>query len=163
MLKIAGIMLLSLSVWFLVNNRSKRLRQKMGCEDAIVALVGFIKSKIVSQSAPLCNICTEFYDERLEIRGFYNILYQKQSDSLSKALFEISAKECESAILDSAKEFSCSVGFCCCTKDAVSLCDKYISDIQSKLSSVRVADKKRSELYSKLTVICALSVFVLCI
>ncbi|MBE6570809.1 MAG: hypothetical protein E7656_00995 [Ruminococcaceae bacterium] len=163
MLKTFGVLLMSLSVWYLGNGFSKKLRQKMDCEDAIISLVVFIKSKIVSHSAPVCDICADFYDARLDIGRFYELLSQMQSDSLSKALCEISTKECETTILDSAKEFACSVGFCCCAQEAVSLCDRYISDMQAKLSSVRTADKKRSELYSKLAVICALSVFVLCI
>ncbi len=163
MLKIAGTILLSFSVWLIGAYKSRSLKHKMDVEDGLFSLVEHIKNVIRAQGLALCDIYRTFKDERLDMPHFYESLHSGKCDSLLYALDTVSTKDCDKRLRDCIKSFADAVGNSYCAGDAVVLCDKYLELMRTRISQVRDEDKKREGLYSKLGFISACAVFVLCI
>ena len=163
MLKLFGIALVSFSVWLGGNRVSKMVKKKMSLEDALLNLVEYIKSMICAGSFALCDIFASFRDGRIEIARFYEILHSKECNSLTLALDKLSLTDCDGELLFCLRNFSENIGNCYSSQEAVLLCDKCTSQMKNRLSLIRESDKKREQMYKKLSFILACGIFVLCL
>lgn len=154
---------MSLSVWLAGLRFSHSIKRKMDVEDGLLELVDYIKKMICAGGFALFDIYHSFYDKRLDVNGFFDVLRQKDCDSLKNALLRIDEKTCDKDFLELIKSFASNIGSCYNTDEAVTLCDKYLNLLKVYITPIRDNDKKREQMYSKLSFICACGLFVLCI
>lgn len=162
MIKLLGVSLISYAVFVAGRNISKSIKRKIDADDGIISLIEYTKEMIKSSGMSLNDIYVSFDDRRLDVDEFYEKLRGKECNCLISALGCLKEK-CDKKIYEVATAYARSIGNCYDNEDAVSLCEKFISQMKLYITPVHDIDKKREQMYSKLSFVFACGVFLLCI
>ena len=163
LIKFIGAFAVSASSYLLCAFVKENLKEKMALEDSFSELLMHIKNLIMTGNIPLDEIYASFHSEILEKTGFCKTLKSGGVSALYDSLECNKKLPCDKRIYELMLQFSKNIGLCFSPEQGVSLCEKYISLIQSEISSFRKDDVKKVQLYGKLAFLIAAAVFLMCI
>ncbi len=163
LMKFIGAFAVSASSYLLCSYVKENLKEKMAQEDSFSELLLHIKNMISAGNMPLDEIYASFHNEALEKTGFCKTLKSGGVSTLYDSLEDNKKLSCDKRVYELMLQFSKNIGLCFSPEQGVFLCEKYISLIQSEVSSFRKDDIKKVQLYGKLAFLIAAAVFLMCI
>ncbi len=155
MIRVVGVMLLSLSVILIGKRRAYELLLCERFENSLLRLMIFAEQKIETQNMKLCDIYEAFSDEFLEKSGFLCLLrQQKNEDALSSCIKKFDKRlYVGERFGELLSEFSLALGKCRNRESCCELCKKYIAYLHNEKENEGAKRKEQAAMASKLSVI----------
>ena len=161
-MKILGLSFVSFAIFLLGYIKSCSLKRNSEIEDGFVLLISHIRAFLSSSAMPLDRIYESFSDEALSSSGFLEELNKKDCDSFYNAMCKKGNTLLKNQRLSElVTDFSKKIGTSPSSGDGRRLCENCLQLMKEEIDRTREKDKTKAELYSKLSIVFAVFVFLM--